>query len=189
MQTQVPAVTALSVKKILLNENDLPGYWYNIIADMKNKPLPTLNQKTREPLKEEDLSSIFPKELIAQELSEERYIEIPEEVKEIYKIWRPTPLIRATGLEKYLKTDCKIYYKYEGVSPSGSHKPNSSVPQIYYNKKEGVKKIVTELAVLDVLPEGGFRLLERAPGVTVEEIKLATAGKLIIDGDIPEMVL
>jgi tryptophan synthase beta chain len=134
----------MSVKKILLNENDLPGYWYNIIADMKNKPLPTLNQKTREPLKEEDLSSIFPKELIAQELSEERYIEIPEEVKEIYKIWRPTPLIRATGLEKYLKTDCKIYYKYEGVSPSGSHKPNSSVPQIYYNKKEGVKKIVTE---------------------------------------------
>ncbi|MFO7800056.1 MAG: hypothetical protein R6V22_09790, partial [Rhodohalobacter sp.] len=131
-------------KKILLNESDIPTHWYNIVADMPNKPLPPLNPKTRQPAGPDDLSPIFPKGLIEQEMSAEQYVEIPEEVREIYKIWRPTPLYRATGLEKMLDTPAKIYYKYEGVSPSGSHKPNTAVPQAYYNKQEGVKSITTE---------------------------------------------
>ena len=131
-------------KKILLNESDIPTHWYNIVADMPNKPLPPLNPKTRQPAGPDDLSPIFPKGLIEQEMSAEQYIEIPDEVREIYKIWRPTPLYRATGLEKMLDTPAKIYYKYEGVSPSGSHKPNTAVPQAYYNKQEGVKSITTE---------------------------------------------
>jgi len=131
-------------KKILLNESDIPTHWYNIVADMPNKPLPPLNPKTKQPAGPDDLSPIFPKGLIEQEMSAEQYIEIPDEVREIYKIWRPTPLYRATGLEKMLDTPAKIYYKYEGVSPSGSHKPNTAVPQAYYNKQEGVKSITTE---------------------------------------------
>ena len=134
----------MSQKKILLNENEMPTHWYNIVADMENKPLPPLHPGTKQPVGPADLAPLFPMELILQEVSGERYIEIPEEVREIYKIWRPTPMFRATGLEKALKTDCKIYYKYEGGSPSGSHKPNTAVPQAYYNKKEGVKKISTE---------------------------------------------
>jgi len=131
-------------KKILLNESDIPTHWYNIVADMPNKPLPPLNPKTKQPAGPDDLSPIFPKGLIEQEMSAEQFIEIPDEVREIYKIWRPTPLYRATGLEKMLDTPAKIYYKYEGVSPSGSHKPNTAVPQAYYNKQEGVKSITTE---------------------------------------------
>jgi len=131
-------------KKILLNESDIPTHWYNIVADMPNKPLPPLNPKTKQPAGPDDLSPIFPKGLIEQEMSAEQYIEIPDEVREIYKIWRPTPLYRATGLEKMLDTPAKIYYKYEGVSPSGSHKPNTAVPQAYFNKQEGVKSITTE---------------------------------------------
>ncbi|MCH8523965.1 MAG: TrpB-like pyridoxal phosphate-dependent enzyme, partial [Balneolales bacterium] len=131
-------------KKIFLNESDMPTHWYNIVADMPNKPLPPLNPKTKQPVGPEDLAPLFPMELIKQEVSAERYIEIPDEVREIYKIWRPSPLFRATGLEKMLDTPAKIYYKYEGVSPSGSHKPNTAVPQAYYNKMEGVKKITTE---------------------------------------------
>lgn len=131
-------------RKIMLNESDIPTKWYNIVADMPNKPLPPLNPKTRQPAGPDDLSPIFPMGLIEQEVSAEQYIEIPDEVREIYKIWRPTPMYRATGLEKMLDTPAKIYYKYEGVSPSGSHKPNTAVPQAYYNKKEGVKNITTE---------------------------------------------
>ncbi|KPP98648.1 MAG: tryptophan synthase beta subunit TrpB [Bacteroidetes bacterium HLUCCA01] len=131
-------------KKIFLNESDMPTHWYNIVADMPNKPLPPLNPKTKQPVGPEDLAPLFPMELIKQEVSAERYIEIPDEVREIYKIWRPSPLFRATGLEKMLDTPAKIYYKYEGVSPSGSHKPNTAVAQAYYNKMEGVKKITTE---------------------------------------------
>ena len=131
-------------KKIFLNETDIPTHWYNIVADMPNKPLPPLNPKTKLPAGPDDLSPIFPMGLIEQEVSAERYIEIPDEVREIYKIWRPSPLYRATGLEKMLDTPAKIYYKYEGVSPSGSHKPNTAVPQAYYNKQEGVKSITTE---------------------------------------------
>lgn len=131
-------------RKIYLTEKEMPTHWYNVQADMPNKLLPPLNPGTGQPVGPEDLSVIFPMELIKQEVSQERYIEIPDEVRDIYKIWRPTPLFRATQLEKALDTPAKIFYKYEGVSPAGSHKPNTAIPQAYYNKKEGVKRITTE---------------------------------------------
>jgi tryptophan synthase beta chain len=130
--------------KILLSEDEIPTHWYNIQADMPNKPLPPLHPGTRQPVGPQDLAPLFPMELIKQEVSQERYIEIPEEVREIYKLWRPTPMFRAHRLEKMLGTPAKIYYKYEGVSPSGSHKTNTAVAQAYYNKMEGVKRITTE---------------------------------------------
>ncbi|SEL75106.1 TrpB-like pyridoxal phosphate-dependent enzyme [Parapedobacter koreensis] len=131
-------------KKILLTERDMPTQWYNIVADMPNKPLPPLHPATKLPVGPDDLAPLFPMELIKQEVAAEQYIDIPEEVQQAYRIWRPTPLIRATNLEKALGTTCKIYYKYEGTSPSGSHKPNTAIPQAYYNKQEGVKRIITE---------------------------------------------
>lgn len=131
-------------KKIILTENEIPEHWYNIVADMPNKPLPPLNPGTKEPIGPEALAPLFPMALIMQEVSTEQYVEIPDEVRDLYRIWRPTPMFRAYGLEKALDTPAKIYYKYEGVSPAGSHKPNTSVPQAYYNKKEGVKRITTE---------------------------------------------
>ena len=131
-------------KKIILPEKEMPTSWYNIQADMPNPCLPPLNPATNKPIGPEDLAPIFPMELIKQEVSKERYIEIPEEVLDIYKIWRPSPVYRAYHLEKLLDTPAKIYYKYEGVSPAGSHKPNTAVAQAYYNKQEGVKKITTE---------------------------------------------
>ncbi len=131
-------------RKILLEEREIPDKWYNILADMPNKPLPPLSPATMEPIGPEDLAPLFPMELIKQEVSAEKWIDIPDEVRNIYSLWRPTPLYRAYGLEKALDTPAKIYYKYEGVSPSGSHKPNTAVPQAYYNAKEGVKKITTE---------------------------------------------
>ena len=131
-------------KKIFLNERDMPQHWYNIVADMPNKPLPPLHPATKLPVGPEDLAPLFPMELIRQEVSTERYIEIPDQVQDIYRIWRPTPVMRAWGLEKLLDTPAKIYYKYEGVSPSGSHKPNTAVPQAYYNKQQGVKRLTTE---------------------------------------------
>lgn len=131
-------------KKILLSENEIPKQWYNIVADMVNKPLPPLNPATKEILNAEDLEPIFAKELIEQEMSQERWIDIPEEVRELYKIWRPTPLVRATGLEKALGTPAHIYFKNESVSPIGSHKLNSALPQAYYNKKQGIKRLTTE---------------------------------------------
>lgn len=131
-------------KKILLSEDEIPEKWYNIVADMPNKPLPPLHPGTKEPIGPEALAPLFPMALIEQEVSPEKWIEIPEEVREVYKIWRPTPLYRAYNLEKMLDTPAKIYYKYEGVSPSGSHKPNTAVPQAFYNKAEGVKRITTE---------------------------------------------
>lgn len=131
-------------KKILLSENEIPKQWYNIVADMVNKPLPPLNPATKEILNAEDLEPIFAKELIEQEMSQERWIDIPEEVRELYKIWRPTPLVRATGLEKALDTPAHIYFKNESVSPIGSHKLNSALPQAYYNKKQGIKRLTTE---------------------------------------------
>lgn len=131
-------------KKIFLSEDDIPRSWYNIVADMKNKPLPPLNPKTKEVLNPSDLEPIFAKELINQELTQERWIDIPDEVRELYKIWRPTPVVRATGLEKALDTPAHIYFKNEGVSPVGSHKLNSALPQAYYNKIQGIKKLTTE---------------------------------------------
>ena len=130
--------------KILLDENEIPKRWYNILADMPTPVEPPLNPATNEPIDPNDLAVIFPKELIKQEMSSERYIDIPDEVREIYRLWRPAPLYRAHRLEKALGTPAKIYYKYEGVSPAGSHKPNTSIPQAYYNMKEGVERIATE---------------------------------------------
>ncbi|QGT99006.1 Tryptophan synthase (indole-salvaging) [Candidatus Syntrophocurvum alkaliphilum] len=130
--------------KIILPEEKLPKYWYNVQADMPNPLEPGLNPKTKEPLTPADLEPIFAKDLIEQEVSTERYIEIPDEIRELYKKWRPAPLFRAHGLEKALDTNCRIYYKYEGVSPVGSHKLNSALAQVYYNKKQGIKRITTE---------------------------------------------
>jgi pyridoxal-phosphate dependent TrpB-like enzyme len=131
-------------KKFLLTENEMPTQWYNIVADMKNKPLPPLNPATKEPLNPADLEPIFAKGLIQQEISQDPWIEIPDEVQDLYKIYRPTPLVRAYGLEKALDTPAKIYFKNESVSPVGSHKLNSAIPQAYYNKIEGIKRITTE---------------------------------------------
>ncbi len=131
-------------RKIILSESEMPDKWYNIVADMPNKPLPPLHPGTREPIGPQDLSPLFPMELIKQEVTEDKWVDIPDEVRDIYSMWRPSPLYRAYGLEKALDTPAKIYYKYEGVSPAGSHKPNTAVPQAYYSKQEGVKKIVTE---------------------------------------------
>ncbi len=130
--------------KILLDENDIPKKWYNIQADLKTPLDPPLNPQTKEPIGPNELKAIFPMGLIKQEVSTERYISIPKEVREIYRLWRPTPLYRARKLEKALKTPAKIYYKWEGVSPPGSHKPNSSVAQAYFNMKEGLERLVTE---------------------------------------------
>ena len=134
----------MTQRKYLLNESDLPTHWYNIAADLKSPPPPPLHPGTHEPIGPEALAPLFPMELIKQEVSVEQYIEIPEKVREIYKIWRPTPLVRATRLEQALDTTAHIYYKNEGVSPTGSHKPNTSVPQAYYNKQAGVARIATE---------------------------------------------
>ncbi len=131
-------------RKIFLNESEMPRQWYNIVADMPNKPLPPLHPGTKKPIGPEDLAAIFPMGLIQQEVATEKYIDIPDEVLDIYRIWRPTPLVRAHRLEKALDTPAKIYYKNESVSPPGSHKPNTAVAQAYYNYKEGVKKITTE---------------------------------------------
>jgi tryptophan synthase beta chain len=130
--------------KVYLSEEEMPKFWYNIMADMPNKPEPALHPATKQPLGPTDLSTIFPDALIQQEVTTERYVEIPDEVREIYKKWRPSPLIRATELEKALQTPAKIYYKYEGVSPSGSHKLNTAIPQAYYNKQAGIKRLSTE---------------------------------------------
>ncbi|NTV37866.1 MAG: pyridoxal-phosphate dependent enzyme, partial [Anaerolineales bacterium] len=130
--------------RFLLNENDLPKFWYNIQADSPVPPTPVLHPGTLEPVTPDFLSVLFPMELILQEISSERYIPIPEEVREIYKLFRPTPLIRARRLEKALGTPAHIYYKYEGASPSGSHKSNTAIPQAFFNKAAGTKALTTE---------------------------------------------
>jgi len=131
-------------KKIILDENEIPKKWYNVNADLPSMIDPPLHPGTKEPITPDDLKAIFPMELIKQEASTDKYVKIPEEIMDIYKIWRPSPLIRADRLEKALKTPAKIYYKWEGVSPAGSHKPNTAIPQAYYNMKEGVERIATE---------------------------------------------
>jgi tryptophan synthase beta chain len=130
--------------KIVLPDREIPKQWYNIMADMPNLPKPPLHPGTKQPVGPQDLSAIFPMALIEQEVSTQRWIDIPEEVLDIYSLWRPSPLFRAHRLEAALGTPAKIYYKYEGVSPAGSHKPNTSIPQAYYNKQAGIKKIATE---------------------------------------------
>jgi len=127
-----------------LSQNDLPKYWYNINADSPVKPAPVLHPGTLEPVTPDFLSVLFPMELIMQEISTERYIQIPEEVRDIYRLYRPTPLIRAVRLEKALGTPAHIYYKYEGESPVGSHKPNTAIAQAFYNKAAGTKALTTE---------------------------------------------
>ena len=132
-------------KKFILQEKDIPTAWYNLVADMPVKPRPILNPATKKPLTPEDLYPIFTQEASRQELNDtDRWIEIPDEVREMYRIWRPTPLVRARGLEKFLDTPAHIYFKNESVSPVGSHKLNSAIPQAYYCKKEGVTNITTE---------------------------------------------
>jgi tryptophan synthase beta chain len=128
----------------MLTENDLPKFWYNINADSPVAPAPVLHPGTKEPVTPDFLSVLFPMELILQEISTERFIQIPEEVRELYRLWRPTPLIRALRLEKALGTTAHIYYKYEGVSPSGSHKSNTALPQAFYNKAAGTHAMTTE---------------------------------------------
>ena len=130
--------------RFLLNESDLPKFWYNVMADSPLPPTPVLRPDTLEPVTPDFLSVLFPMELIMQEISTEQYIEIPEEVREIYKLYRPTPLIRARRLEKALDTPAHIYYKNESVSPAGSHKPNTAIAQAFYNKKAGTKALTTE---------------------------------------------
>lgn len=133
-----------NLTKIILPESRLPRFWYNVQADMPNPLSPGLNPQTLEALTPADLEPIFARELIAQEVSTERYIEIPEEIRSLYKQYRPSPLYRAHALEKALDTPAKIYYKYEGVSPVGSHKLNSALPQVFFNKIQGIKRITTE---------------------------------------------
>ena len=130
--------------KFFLSEQEMPRQWYNILADLPKPMPPVLHPGTKQPVGPQDLAPLFPMELIKQEVSTDRWIDIPDEVLDIYKLWRPSPLYRARRLEKALDTPAKIYYKWEGVSPAGSHKPNTAVAQAYYNKKEGVKRISTE---------------------------------------------
>jgi len=130
--------------KILLPEDQIPKQWYNIIPDMPGPLAPVINPRTMQPVTPDDLLPIFPMALIEQEVSTQRWIDIPDEVRDIYRLWRPSPLYRAHRLEKALGTPARIYYKYEGVSPAGSHKPNSAIPQAWYNKQAGIRRLATE---------------------------------------------
>ena len=130
--------------KILLDEAEMPTRWYNIVPDLPSPPAPPLHPATREPIGPDDLAHLFPMALIMQEVTSDSYVDIPDEVQDVYRLWRPTPLFRAHRLERALETPARIYYKYEGLSPVGSHKPNTAVPQVYYNAQEGVRKLTTE---------------------------------------------
>ncbi|MGB7448523.1 MAG: TrpB-like pyridoxal phosphate-dependent enzyme [Ornithinimicrobium sp.] len=130
--------------KILLDESEMPTQWYNLIADLQERPPPALHPGTHQPAGPDDFAPLFPMALIEQEVTTERYIDIPGGVLDVYRLWRPSPLFRARRLEQLLDTPARIYYKYEGVSPAGSHKPNTSVPQAYYNHAEGITKLTTE---------------------------------------------
>jgi tryptophan synthase beta chain len=140
MSVQAPEAAT----RITLDQREMPTRWYNIQADLPFPPSPPLHPGTRQPIGPADLAPLFPMELIKQEVSQERYIDIPQPVQEALQLWRPTPLFRAARLEKALKTSAKIYYKYEGASPPGSHKPNTAVAQAFYNKAEGTKRLTTE---------------------------------------------
>lgn len=131
-------------KKTLLTDKETPTQWYNIVADMANKPLPPLDPATKRPVTLEQMSMVFGRELMEQEMSQEPFIEIPEQVQDLYKIWRSTPLVRAYELEKALDTPARIYFKNESTSPAGSHKPNTAIPQAYYNHKQGIRCLTTE---------------------------------------------
>jgi tryptophan synthase beta chain len=128
----------------VLDESEMPTRWYNVIPDLPSPPPPPLHPGTLQPIGPEDLAPLFPMDLIAQEVTKERYVDIPEPVQDVYRLWRPSPLYRAHRLERLLDTPARIYYKYEGVSPAGSHKPNTAVPQAYYNALAGTRKLTTE---------------------------------------------
>ena len=130
--------------KYVLDESRIPKAWYNIVADLPAPPPAVLHPGTLKPVGPDDLAPLFPMELILQEVTQDREVEIPEPVRDVYRQWRPCPLYRARRLEKALQTPARIYYKYEGVSPAGSHKPNTAVPQAFYNKQAGVKRLITE---------------------------------------------
>lgn len=130
--------------KFVLDEKDIPKAWYNLAADLPKPLPPVLHPGTKQPIGPADLEPLFPMALILQEVSAERTIDIPEPIRDVYRMWRPSPLMRAQRLERALGTPAKIYYKYEGVSPAGSHKPNTAVPQAWYNKEQGVKRLSTE---------------------------------------------
>ncbi len=132
------------MKKVVLREDEMPTRWYNVVPDIPNGLQPPLDPETMEPMGPEKLSAVFPMSLLEQEMSQDSWIDIPEEVMDVYKIWRPSPLVRAYKLEEAIGTKAKIFFKNEGVSPVGSHKANSAVPQAYYNKLEGVKRLATE---------------------------------------------
>ena len=133
----------MSSKRVLLSESDLPKAWYNLQADLPKPLPPVVHPGTLKPIGPDDLAPIFPMSLIAQEVSQERWIEIPEDVLRVLSIWRPSPLVRATGLEQALKTPARIYFKDESHSPPGSHKPNTAVAQAYFNKQEGINRLTT----------------------------------------------
>src|SRR5438128_8190985 len=137
-------MTDRSATKILLSEDELPTRWYNVLADLPTPPPPVLHPGTLQPVGPDDLAPLFPMDLIAQEVTGDRYVDIPGEVLDVYRLWRPSPLYRAHRLERALDTPARIYYKYEGVSPAGSHKPNTAVTQAYYNKQEKVARLSTE---------------------------------------------
>jgi len=130
--------------KVILPEDKIPTQWYNIIPDLPGPLQPVISPRTGQPVTPEEMLTIFPPALLEQEVSNQRWIDIPEPVREIYRLWRPSPLFRAHRLEKALKTPAKIFYKYEGGSPAGSHKPNSAIPQAYYNKVHGIRRLATE---------------------------------------------
>src|SRR3954464_13858203 len=137
-------MTGQTPTKILLDESELPTQWYNVIPDLPSPPPPPLHPGTHQPVGPEDLLPLFPMALIEQEVTAASYVDIPGGVLDVYKLWRLSPLYRAHRLERLLDTPAKIFYKYEGVSPAGSHKPNTSVPQAYYNHREGIAKLTTE---------------------------------------------
>src|ERR1035441_3329266 len=130
--------------RFTLTQADIPTHWYNVLADVPDPLPPPLHPGTKQPVTLQDMTAIFPENLVAQEMTTERWVEIPEPVREIYAMWRPTPLLRAVRLEKALQTPAHIYFKYEGDNPAGSHKPNTAVPQAYYNKIAGTKRLATE---------------------------------------------
>jgi len=134
----------MSQHKYVLDESEMPTHWYNLVADLPEPPPPPLHPGTREPVGPDDLAPLFPMDLILQEVSQDQYVEIPEAVRDVYLQWRPSPLFRAHRLEQRLGTPARIYYKYEGVSPAGSHKLNTAVPQVYYNAQAGIRKLTTE---------------------------------------------
>jgi tryptophan synthase beta chain len=133
-----------STTKYLLDETEIPTHWYNLVPDLPHPPAPVLHPGTGQPIGPADLAPLFPMALIGQEVSQDKTVEIPDEVRDVYRLWRPTPLFRARRLERALGTNAHIYYKYEGVSPAGSHKPNTAVAQAYYNKAEGIRRLTTE---------------------------------------------